>query len=137
VSSAASSCRGRARNIVLLLILSFACKVFYDDSTYLAARLKKAATRLRSSSDTEAVVRYVPLGGVDQTYEVRFLPSEQSPPPYSPRPTLTVTGRTGGHTNSHRRSFSVPKELRVSKTNTFVEIVLRKNGDRIEVVELR
>jgi hypothetical protein len=51
---------------------------------------------------------------------------------------LVVSGRTSGGTSYHNRFVFVPQRLYLKKDQGgSTEIILRKDGDRISVVELR
>jgi hypothetical protein len=51
---------------------------------------------------------------------------------------LVVSGKTSGGTSYHNRFVFVPQRLYIEKgLGGLTEVVLRKDGDRISVVELR
>ena len=121
-----------------------ACSAFEDNATHLADLLEKGAKELRRSSARELVVHYEPLEGLTDDYEVNFV--------RMPEPTkldllgnvvgggggyLVVTGSRHGGTSYHERFVFVPRDLRRQKHAAPMEILLRKSGDQIEVVELR
>lgn len=123
-----------------LLVAVFACigcTNFHDDGSLLALRIADAAKRLRASGDVELTVSYEPIGGIAQQYEVVIGQADASVPPFDRGTGLAVTSRRAGHSTHHRQFVVVPRELRVSKSNEPLLIVLQKKGDRIEVAELR
>jgi hypothetical protein len=109
--------------------------IWEDNGTHLAYALERGAKHLKESNSLEEVVHYEPLTGTAQTYYIEIFPSTSLQPPYSRG--LTVGGRNGGGTSYHQRFVYVPTRLYIRKTNAATDIVLRKHGDRIEVVELR
>ncbi len=50
---------------------------------------------------------------------------------------MTVTGLHHGGTSYHERFVFTQHDLRIVKTNAATEVILRKTGDRIDVVELQ
>ena len=124
----------------LLITLLQGCGVFEDNGTHLAYALEKAAKALCSSRAQEIVVRYETLDSPSQSYYVEITPSFGD---YSVRQDvwgsyLVVSGHTSGGTSYHNRFVFVPKRLYVKKDQGgATELVLRKEGDRISVVELR
>jgi len=125
-------------------IALFGCTLLEDNATHMAYAIEHGARELRASSQSEYIVRYEPLGGTDETYEITMAHSKTavrvdgfgntSGPGGS---YLVVTGRHRGGTNYHERFVFTPRDLRIVKTNAPTEVVLRKSGDRIDVVELR
>ena len=84
------------------------------------------------------------MGGAHESYEITLI--------HTPEPLrldsfgnvvdggggyLTVTGRRRGRTSCHERFVFTPAYLLIAKLNASTEIVLRKVGDRIDVVALR
>jgi hypothetical protein len=123
------------KNVLVVIVLmtalfSVSCTFMEDDATHLAYALEKGAKRLDKSAATEHVVYYQPLSGTNQIYQI-VINSTRGPG--------TARGLSVGSsgTTYHRRFVHVPKRLEVVKTNTGAEIVLRKDGDRIEVVGIR
>jgi hypothetical protein len=125
-------------------LLLCGCEALEDNGTHLAYALEKGAKQLRSSNLSELVVKYEPLGGAHEAYEISMV--------HSPAPArldaygnlasggggyLTVTGRRCGGTGYHERFVFTPADLYIAKTNAPTEVVLRKVGDRIDVVALR
>jgi hypothetical protein len=115
-----------------------------DNGTHLANALERGAKELRSSDPSEYVVNYEPLGGAHERYEISIVHS-RGPVRLDAFGNvvsggggyLTVTGRRCGGTSYHERFVFTPADLYIAKTNAPAEIVLRKVGDRIDVVALR
>jgi len=125
---------------LLVVVLLVGCgRLFEDNGTHLAYALEKAANELRASDASETVVHYVPLDGPDGSYYVEITPSLNDPGPASAvwSSYLVVTGKTAGGTSYHNRFVFVPKRLFLRKARGETEVVLRKTGDRVSVVELR
>jgi hypothetical protein len=115
-----------------------------DNSTHLAFAIGKGVEELRSSNLSELVVHYMPLGSLGETYQVTMRHSREVVRVDAFGNTLnqgggylTVTGVHHGGTNYHERFVFTPRDLKIVKTNAPTEVVLRKSGDRIDVVELR
>jgi hypothetical protein len=120
------------------------CTILEDNGTHLAFALERGAKKLRASNLSEYVVHYEPLEGINETYEINMIHSREVVQVdvfgNTLRPggsSLTVTGRNNGGTNYHERFVFTPRDLHIVKTNAPAEVVLRKVGDRIDVVELR
>lgn len=130
-----------AFGMVLLLTLFPGCiRIFEDNGTHLAYELEKAAKDLRASDATEIVVRYDTLDAPNQSYYVEITPSIeeswQKKDVWSSY--IVVSGKTSGGTSYHNRFVFVPKRLYLRKDQGgATELVLRKNSDRISVVEIR
>ena len=133
----------RVAAIAILALLS-GCAVFEDNATHLAYDLERGAKELRASPNSEIVVRYEPLGGPRQAYDVDFAASKREvhvdrfgniDAPGGGY--VTVTGEKRGGTNYHERFVFTPKPLHVAKAEGATEVVLRKVDGRVEVVELR
>ena len=115
---------------------------FSDEGVWLGQRIGRAAERLRKSADTMAVLEFVPAKGMDQRYSVGIGVSKWCPnPPCDPREmsALTVSVERGHHgsTTVHQRYVAVPAPLSVEKSGARTLVVLRRNGDTIEVAGLR
>jgi hypothetical protein len=115
---------------------------FNDEGVWLGQRIGEAAERLRASTDTILMLEYTPREGMDQTYTVGMGISRWCPnPPCDPREQsgLTVSVERGHHgsTTVHKRHVAVPAPLSVTKHGERMNIVLRKNGDVIEVAGIR
>ena len=115
-----------------------------DNATHLAYALERGAKELQASNRAEHVVRYEPLGGIDETYAITIHHSKRQVRvdafgniDKSGGSYITVTGRHKGGTSYHERFVFTPRDLHVTKTGAATEVVLRKSDDRIEVVELR
>jgi len=116
--------------VLLTALFGVSCNFMEDDATHLAYALKNGAKRLDKSDATEYVVHYQPLSGTNQIYQIVI---------NSPSGPGTARGLSVGGSGStyHLRFVYVPNRLEVVKTNTGADIVLRKNGDRIEVVRIQ
>ena len=126
--------------IALLSIILSGCNIMEDNATHLAFTLKKGARHLRNSKQTEDTINYKPLTGLDGSYFVEINPTI---PTKKTETTLYGSGiRIGGQnigmtfTTYHRRFVLVPQRLYIEKKDSVTMIVLRKNGTRIEVVDL-
>ena len=140
----------RSRGLVALLVLAAAltlapaCSWLEDNGTHLAYALEKGAKELARSPQNELVVHYEPLEGLTDDYVIEIV--------HADAPTevdafgnvtsggggyMTVTGARHGGTSYHERFVFTPKDLRIAKHAAPTEIVLRKVGTRIDVVELR
>jgi hypothetical protein len=115
-----------------------------DNGTHLAFALERGARDLRTSDQSELVVHYTPLGGLGETYQITMRHSREVVRVDAFGNTLnqgggslTVTGLHHGGTNYHERFDFTPHDLQIVKTNAATEVILRKTGDRIDVVELR
>jgi hypothetical protein len=123
-----------------LAALLHGCNFLEDNGTHLAYALEKGASNLRSSSAKELVVRYETLDGGTQGYYLEITPSLD--PSWQRQDVwgsyLVVSGRTSGGTSYHNRFVFVPQRLYVKKEQGgATEVVLRKDADRISVVEVR
>jgi hypothetical protein len=118
-------------------ILLAGCTLLEDNGTHLAYALEKGAKELRSSPATELIVHYETLDGPGTGYYVEITPSLQ-PGSDVWGSYLVVSGKTSGGTSYHNRFLFVPQRLYLRKDQGgATELVLRKEGDRINVVELR
>jgi hypothetical protein len=130
--------RGCAATLVAVL-LSGCGNLFQDNGTHLAYALQSGAAKLRASSATELVVRYETLDSSSVPYYVEITPSiaaGQTSSIWSSY--LVVSGKTPGGTSYHNRYVFVPQRLYLRKEHGgSTELVLRKEADRINVVELR
>jgi len=122
-----------------LLLLSGCGGIFEDNGTHLAYALEKGANTLQHSDATETIVRYETLDGPNQSYYVEITPSlgesGQASGVWSSY--LVVSGKSSGGTSYHNRFLFVPKRLYINKEQGATELVLRKEGNRISVVEVR
>lgn len=115
-----------------------------DNATHLAFALERGARELRASAQSDYIILYEPLGKLGETYEVTLQHSREVVRTDAFGNTLNrgggylvVTGRHQGGTNYHERFVFTPRDLHITKENAPTAIVLRKAGDRIDVVELR
>jgi hypothetical protein len=134
----------RAAACLLAVVLAGGCAVFQDNATHLAYALAQGARELRESPAAEHIVRYTPLGGSEQAYEITIRRSRAlvrtdifgniDKPGGS---SIVVTGAHRGGTGYHERFVFTPSDLHIAKTSGATEVVLRKVGERIDVVEIR
>jgi hypothetical protein len=135
-------CRARsawASCALLAALVAAGCTLLEDNGTHLAYALEKGATELRQSAATELVVRYEPLDGVREKYYVEITPSINEASPRSDvwGSYLVVSGKSAGGTSYHNRFLFVPRRLYIEKAEGATELVLKKDGDRISVVDAR
>jgi hypothetical protein len=123
-----------------MLILLSSCTILEDNGTHLAYALEKASKHLHTSRASEEVVHYETLDSPGQSYYVEITPSlgesGQSNGVWGSY--LVVSGKTSGGTSYHNRFVFVPSRLYIKKDHGGpTELVLRKDGARISVVEIR
>ena len=119
------------------LLASCRCSFMEDNGTHLDYALEKGAKRLESKPNgSEFVVRYGPLTGINQSYGVSLQASTDTDPTYRSG-SLAVGGSKGGGTTYHQRFVYVTKEFSVNKSNAATFLTLKKNGDRIELVDVK
>ena len=123
-----------------MLLSSAGCgNAFEDNGTHLAYALEKGTQHLRASTVSELVVRYETLDKLDDPHYVEITPSitdGQASNIWGSY--LVVSGKTSGGTSYHNRFVFVPQRLYLKKDlGGSTELVLRKDGDRISIVELR
>jgi hypothetical protein len=106
---------------------------FEDSGTKLARVIVRGAKRLRASDANEIVVRYEPMHGINQEYDVDIYHTGPQKPGTKGN-CVEVRCETGGYTGWHQRYVYVPRDLHVAKSNQDTAIILRKVGDRIDVV---
>jgi hypothetical protein len=126
--------------LALTLLWASGCgTAFEDNGTHLAFALEKGARELRASNASESVVRYETLDNQKDPYYVEITPSiaiGQASSIWGSY--LVVSGKTSGGTSYHNRFVFVPHRLYLKKDiGGSTELVLRKDGDHISVVELR
>lgn len=126
--------------VALLVLLPGCTNIFQDNATHMAYALEKASKHLRASDATEVVVRYQTLDGPTESYHVEITPSVEES--WKKKDVwgsyLVVSGKNSGGTSYHNRFVFVPKRLYVQKDQGgATELILRKDGDRIDVVEMR
>ena len=102
------------------------CEWLEDNGVHMAYCLKDGAQKLAKSGDRELVVRYEPLGGVNQIYDVQFCPDS----------VVLVTGTNGGTSTYHLNYVHVGLAFYLTKTNEATFVTLRKVGGRIDVVDV-
>ena len=127
-----------------LLLAGCAMTWLEDNGTHLAYAIERGAKELKASDQEELVVSYEPLGDAHEPYVVEIEHSKREVTVNGWGNTngpggsyITVSGAHQGGTNYHERFVFVPRNLRVAKRGTPTEVVLRKAGPRIDVVELR
>jgi len=124
---------------VLLLLLSGCGRFFEDNGTHLAFALEKDAAKLRASSASEIIVHYETLDDESDPYYVEITPSFPEGRTSSvPGSYLVVSGKTPGGTSYHNRFVLVPQRLYIKKDHGGrTDVVLHRDGDQVNVVELR
>jgi hypothetical protein len=129
---------------LLLSVLFAGCDrlstLLEDNGTHLAYALEKGVTQLKRSGANELVVRYTTLDAPEQGYYIEITPSLD--PSWARQDIwgsyIVVSGKTSGGTSYHNRFVYVPSRLYLRKDQGgATEIVLRKDGDRISVVQVR
>lgn len=125
---------------ILLAVCLQGCEILEDNGTHLAYALEKGASKLRGSAARELVVRYETLDGAAQAYYIEITPSLD--PSWQKQDVwgsyIVVSGRTSGGTSYHNRFVFVPQRLYIKKEQGgAAEFVLRRDADRISVVEVR
>jgi hypothetical protein len=126
--------------VVLAMLSSSGCgTAFEDNGTHLSFALEKGAQELRASNAPELVVHYQTLDKLNEPYYVEITPSIQAGQASNVWGSyLVVSGKTSGGTSYHNRFIFVPQRLYSEKNlGGLTELVLRKEGDRISIVELR
>ena len=120
------------------------CTLLEDNGTHLAYAIERGAKDLRASPQQELVVKYEPLGRAHEPYAVEIVHSKREVSVNAlgnidgPGGSyLVVTGKQRGGTNYHERFVFVPQDLRIEKPGTPTDVVLRKAGPRVDLVELR
>jgi hypothetical protein len=138
-TNASSTCRTIALLALLLLSSSGCGHAFEDNGTHLAYALEKGAQQLRASTASELIVRYETLDKPGDPYYVEITPSIAAGQASNIWGSyLVVSGKTSGGTSYHNRYVFVPQRLYLKKDlGGSTELLLRKDGDRINVVELR
>jgi len=124
---------------VVLLLLCGCGNLFEDNGTHLASALQSGAAKLRASADYQLFVKYETLDGGHDPYYIEITPSFSADQPSSiPNSYIVVSGKTLGGTSYHNRFVLVPQRLYVEKSaGGPTEILLRRDGDKVSVVELR
>ena len=125
----------RGATILLLLLLCGCGHLFEDNGVHLAMVLKDGAAKLRASDASEIVVQYETLDGGTDPYYIEIVPSSG---PGRGGSYLVVSGRSRGGTSAHNSAVFVPHRLYIEKRlGGPTDIVLRRDDDRVDVVELR
>jgi hypothetical protein len=122
--------------VLLMCLLGAGCgRLLEDNGTHLAYLLERGAGELRASEGAELVLRYTTA---NVAYYVEITPSETGQGSNTPNSYLVVSGETPGGTSYHNRFVFVPTRLYVRKEGGGpTEIVLRKDGRRVSVVDVR
>jgi len=103
------------------------CDWLSDDGVHLAECLKAGAKALQRSADTELTVAFEPLDGTNQVYTVQFCRNSA----------VVVWSKHGGSSTYQLNYVALPKDFYLHKTNEATLVTLRKNGDRVDVVDVR
>ena len=103
------------------------CKWLSDDGVHLAECLKAGARTLQRSADKELTVAFEPLDGTNQIYTVQFCKDSL----------VVVWSKHGGSSTYQLNYVALPQDFLLHKTNEATFVTLRKNGDRVEVVDVR
>jgi len=125
--------------VLLMCLAGLGCgRLFEDNGTHLAYLLERGAGELRASGGSELVLRYTTLDAPDVGYYVEITPSEPGQESNAANSYLVVSGKTPGGTSYHNRFVFVPMRLYVRKERGgTAEVVLRKDGQRVSVVDVR
>ena len=112
-----------------------------DEGERLSEQIAKAAKQMLDTHVNEMTIVYTPRKGVDQQYSVQlakvaYQPHPPMKPPYAGL-TVTVDKGTGGFCNRHVLFVGVPRSWNLTKRGAPTEIVLRKTGNEIDVVDVR
>jgi len=123
----------------VLFLLSACGNLFEDNGTHLAYVLESGATKLRAAADSQLVVTYETLDGGRDPYYIEITPSFPEGHASSIASSyLVVSGKTRGGTSYHNRFVLVPQRLYIEKgSGGPTELLLRKDGDSVSVVEVR
>ena len=103
------------------------CEWLEDDGVHLAYCLKAGAHALHRSADKELTVAFEPLDGTNQNYTVQFCQNSL----------VVVWSKHGGSSTYQLNYVALPQDFFLHKTNEATFVTLRKNGDRIDVVDVR
>ena len=125
--------------VLLMCLAGVGCgRLFEDNGTQLAYLLERGAGELRASGGSELVLRYTTLDAPNVGYYVEITPSEPGQESNTANSYLVVSGKTPGGTSYHNRFVFVPMRLYVRKERGgTTEVVLRKDGQRVSVVDVR
>jgi hypothetical protein len=103
------------------------CNWLEDDGVHLAYCLEDGATALQRSANRELTVAFQPLDGTNQIYTVQFCRNSA----------VVVWSKHGGSSTYQLNYVALPQHFYLHKTNAATFITLRKNGNRIDVVDVR
>jgi hypothetical protein len=103
------------------------CNWLSDDGVHLAESLKAGAKALQRSPATELTLTFEPLDGTNQIYTVQFCKNSA----------VVVWSKHGGSSTYQLNYVALPQDFYLHKTNEATFVTLRKNGDRIDVVNVR
>jgi len=103
------------------------CDWLSDDGVHLAYCLKAGAKALQRSADSETTIAFEPLDGTNQVYTVQFCQNSA----------VVVWSKHGGSSTYQLNYVALPKDFYLHKTNAATLVTLRKNGDRVDVVDVR
>ena len=125
--------------VLLMCLAGLGCgRLFEDNGTHLAYLLERGAGELRASGGSELVLRYTTLDAPNVGYYVEITASEPGQESNAANSYLVVSGKTPGGTSYHNRFVFVPMRLYVRKERGgTAEVVLRKDGQRVSVVDVR
>jgi hypothetical protein len=127
--------------ITLACCLGSCSPLLGDEGEWLGEKIGDAADRLRRSGQSELVLSYAPQSGRDERYSIGVGKSVWCPTPPCPQNqgALTVDVEHGRHgsTTYHMKFVAVPQPLEIHKTAEPTQLVLRKNRDTVELVQLR
>jgi hypothetical protein len=125
--------------VLLMCLIGAGCgRLLEDNGTHLAYLLERGAGELRASERAELVLRYTTLDAANVAYYVEITPSEPGQGSNTANSYLVVSGDTPGGTSYHNRFVFVPTRLYVRKEGGgTTEVVLRKDGQRVSVVDVR
>jgi hypothetical protein len=112
---------------VLACLALCGCEWLSDDGVHLAECLKSGAKALQRSADRELTVAFEPLDGTNQIYTVQFCRDSA----------VVVWSKHGGSSTYQLNYVAMPKDFYLHKTNEATLVTLRKNGDRVDVVDVR
>ncbi|HKF67509.1 MAG TPA: hypothetical protein VKB36_13290 [Vicinamibacterales bacterium] len=125
--------------VLLMCLAGLGCgRLFEDNGAHLAYLLERGAGELRASGGSELVLRYTTLDAPNVGYYVEITASEPGQESNAANSYLVVSGKTPGGTSYHNRFVFVPMRLYVRKERGgTTEVVLRKDGQHVNVVDVR
>lgn len=103
------------------------CDWLSDDGVHLAECLKTGAETLQRSTDGKLTMAFEPLDGTNQIYTVQFCIDSL----------VVVWSKHGGSSTYQLNYVALPQDFYLHKTNEATFVTLRKNGGRIDVVNVR